>query len=142
MEWGVWSKVFRGNLHILSEIILDFLVLSSGFPQELLKIQKYNKLNILLTLKQLSNWKEIKKIEQNTMTGLGSEGFWGNYKRHREQFICKFGSQFYHQTLIVKQCTLQIYIKQAMTTSRNFAVNLINACDSLFVRFSFVLVWP
>ena len=28
--------------------------------------------------------------------------------RHREQFIRKFCSQFYHQTLIVEQCTLQI----------------------------------
>ena len=24
---------------------------------------------------------------------------------HREQLICKFGSQFYHQTLVVEQCT-------------------------------------
>ena len=33
---------------------------------------------------------------------------------HREQFIYKFGSQFYDQTSIVEQCTLQIYMKQIM----------------------------
>ena len=52
------------------------------------------------------------------------------------RFICKFGSQFYHQTLIVKHFTLQISIKQAMITSklyRKFLGSLINACGSLFV---------
>ena len=47
-----------------------------------------------------------------------------------KQFTCKFGSRFYYQTLIVGQCTLQIYIKQAMTTSKRytkFCCSLINA---------------
>ena len=53
----------------------------------------------------------------------------------REQFLYKFGCQFYHETLIsAEQCALQIYIKQAMTTSKlytKFSGSLINACCSL-----------
>ena len=30
---------------------------------------------------------------------------------HREEFICKLGSQFHHLTLIVKECPLKIYVK-------------------------------
>ena len=58
------------------------------------------------------------------------------FRHHREQFICKFGSQFYHQTLVVEQCTLQIYIEQVITASKfytRFFGSLINACNSLCV---------
>ena len=37
-----------------------------------------------------------------------------------EQFIYKFSSSFYYQTLIVEPCTLQIYIKQAMIISKPY----------------------
>ena len=50
---------------------------------------------------------------------------------------------FYYQTSIVEQSSVQIYIKQAMTTSKlhtKFCGSLINARGSLFVWFSFVLV--
>ena len=58
--------------------------------------------------------------------------------RHREQVICKFGSQFYHQTLIVEQCALQIYIKQAMTTLKIYMKlcgSLINSICLVFLCF-------
>ena len=45
----------------------------------------------------------------------------------------------------IAQCTLQIYTKQAMTTSNlytKYCGSLINACGLPFVWFSFVLVWP
>ena len=61
----------------------------------------------------------------------------------RDQLSCKFGSQFYHQTLIVGQSTVQIYIKRAMDTQKLYTkFSLMNACSSLFVWFSSVLVCP
>ena len=61
---------------------------------------------------------------------------------HREQFICLFFSQCSHQSLTIEQCTLQIYIKQAVATSKLYTKFLITSCSSLFVWFSFVLICP
>ena len=56
---------------------------------------------------------------------------------HREKFICKFGSQFCHETLIVEQCALQIYIKPAMTTTRKI-FRLTNECSEFTIRLVFL----
>ena len=65
----------------------------------------------------MKSWKKVSEIpiksEDLKVHQTSSES-------HREQFGCEFCSQFYHQTLIVEQCALQIYIrkKQVMTISK------------------------
>ena len=49
---------------------------------------------------------------------LKPERFTFSWDFHKEQSTYKFSSQFYHQLLIVEQCTLQLHIKQAKTTSK------------------------
>ena len=61
-------------------------------------------------------------------------------------FICEIGSQFYHQMLIVEQYN---YSSNLYKTSYDHFKTLheilgspINACSSLFLWFSFDLVFP
>ena len=68
-----------------------------------------------------------------------STHYWGCL--HREQFIWKFGCKFCHQTLLIKQCTLQIYIKQAMNSSELYKKNCSSPILAVHYLLGFLLFW-